>query len=122
MSVFQRGSTALITGGSSGIGFAVAELCLKHGMKVAIVDNNSKTLDLAKQNLKDGDVQTYQADVSKEEDWKELKEKVGSPDLLMLNAGIGARGTWGDGDYFSKVRVLRRSLVFEVGARGACPG
>ena len=102
MSVFRSGSKALITGGASGIGLAVAQLCAKHGMSVTIVDFNKETLDLAKSNLQ-GDVHCLQADVSQESDWKSVKEKVGDVDLLMLNAGIGAQGTWGDGDYFQKV-------------------
>lgn len=102
MSVFKSGSRALITGGASGIGLAVAQLCLKHGMRVAVVDFNKDTLDLAKSNLK-GDVQFLQADVSQEHEWKGIKEKVGEVDFLMLNAGIGARGTWGDSEYFQKI-------------------
>jgi NAD(P)-dependent dehydrogenase (short-subunit alcohol dehydrogenase family) len=115
MSVFRKGSTALITGGASGIGLEVAILCLKHGVRVAIVDNNDKTLAFAESYLlsepKD-DVSFFQADVSKEEDWQSLAKKVRErwglgpeegPDFLMLNAGVGARGTWGDGEYFRKV-------------------
>jgi NAD(P)-dependent dehydrogenase (short-subunit alcohol dehydrogenase family) len=105
MSVFQSGSKALITGGASGIGLAVAEICLKHGMSVSIVDFNKETLDLAQKNLK-GDVQTLQADVSKEDDWRSVKEKAGDVDFLMLNAGVGGQGTWGDADYFHKVRCI----------------
>lgn len=104
MSVFQSGSRALITGGASGIGLAVAELCLKHGMRVAVVDFNKDTLDLAKNNLK-GEINCLQADVSKEQDWKIIKEKVGDVDFLMLNAGVGGKGSWGDADYFQKVRA-----------------
>lgn len=111
MSVFQSGSKALITGGASGIGLAVAELCLKSGMHVSIVDFNKETLDLAQKNLK-GDLQFHQADVGKEDDWKTVKEKVGEVDFLMLNAGIGGTGTWGDADYFSKVRIA--SFTFPV--------
>ncbi|KAF2269662.1 short chain dehydrogenase/reductase [Lojkania enalia] len=107
MSVFQKGGTALITGGASGIGFAVARVCLAHGMRVAIVDVNTALLEYAKGQLGSGDVEVYHADVSKESDWRTLKEKVGSKfgdvDFLMLNAGIGARGTWGDGEYFEKI-------------------
>ncbi|KAJ4349477.1 uncharacterized protein N0V89_008092 [Didymosphaeria variabile] len=102
MSVFKSGSKALITGGASGIGLAVAQLCLKHGMRVAVVDFNKETLDLAQKSLK-GDVQYLQADVSQEQEWKGIQEKVEDVDFLLLNAGIGARGTWGDSEYFSKI-------------------
>ncbi|KAF9729641.1 hypothetical protein PMIN06_003244 [Paraphaeosphaeria minitans] len=102
MSVFKSGSRALITGGASGIGLAVAQLCLKHGMRVAVVDFNKDTLELAKSSL-NGDVQCLQADVSQEQEWKSIKEKVGDVDFLMLNAGIGGKGTWGDSEYFQKI-------------------
>lgn len=116
MSVFRTNSLALITGGASGIGLAVAELCVKQGMRVAIVDNNSQTLELAKRTLflaaGDTEVEIYEVDVAKEEEWVELKKRLqqrfdlgenGGPDLLMLNAGVGTRGTWGDGEYFKKI-------------------
>jgi NAD(P)-dependent dehydrogenase (short-subunit alcohol dehydrogenase family) len=108
MSVFREGSTALITGGASGIGLAVAQLCLKQGMRVAVVDFNSTTLDLAKKTLNGGDnVETFHVDVSKDEQWADLQESVGKRfgdvDFLMLNAGVGVRGTWGDKEYFHKV-------------------
>ncbi|KAJ4298953.1 hypothetical protein N0V90_004196 [Kalmusia sp. IMI 367209] len=82
MSVFQTGSKALITGGASGIGLAVAQLCLKAGMRVAVVDFNKETLDLAQKSLQ-GEVQCLQADVSQEQEWKGLREKVG--DILSTN-------------------------------------
>jgi hypothetical protein len=111
-SVFAAKNTALITGGASGIGLAVAQLCRKHGMRVAVADWNVDYLSKAKSTLLEDkvpeDVETYQIDVSKSNGWKELKDKVvqkfgGSPDFLMLNAGIGVRGNWGDDEYFQKV-------------------
>ncbi|KAF2196449.1 NAD(P)-binding protein [Delitschia confertaspora ATCC 74209] len=111
MSVFRSGNTALITGGSSGIGFATAELCLRHGMRVVIVDINKGNLDFAQKRLDEGHgnhgVEFHQTDVSKMEEWAELKDKVGKKygqiDFLMLNAGVGGKGTWGDGDYFQRI-------------------
>ncbi|KAH7397171.1 hypothetical protein BKA66DRAFT_566307 [Pyrenochaeta sp. MPI-SDFR-AT-0127] len=102
MSVFRPSARALITGGASGVGYAVAQLCLKHSMKVTIADFNQTTLDLAQKNLK-GDVQCVKADVGDREEWKRLKEKVGDVDFLMLNAGVMVKGTWGDSEYVDKI-------------------
>lgn len=111
-SVFAAKKIALITGGASGIGLAVAQLCYKHGMRVAVADWNmdylSKVRSTLLENKEPEDVETYQIDVSKTNEWKELKNKVvqtfgGPPDFLMLNAGIGVRGNWGDEEYFQKV-------------------
>jgi NADP-dependent 3-hydroxy acid dehydrogenase YdfG len=109
-SVFRPSARALITGGSSGIGLSVAQLCLKHSMKVTIADFNQETLDLAKKNLK-GDVTCVKTDVGDRAEWKKLKEKVGDVDFLMLNAGVGGAGKWGDEEYFDRVRM---SLMYEV--------
>jgi NAD(P)-dependent dehydrogenase (short-subunit alcohol dehydrogenase family) len=100
--VFRPSARALITGGASGIGYAVAELCLKHSMKVTIADFNQETLDLAEKNLK-GDLKCLKTDVGDRSSWKSLKEQVGDVDFLMLNAGVGGKGTWGDAEYFDKV-------------------
>jgi NADP-dependent 3-hydroxy acid dehydrogenase YdfG len=101
-SVFRPSTRALITGGASGIGYAVAELCLKHSMRVTIADFNQETLDQAQKTL-NGDVKCLKVDVGDRGDWKTLKEQVGDVDFLMLNAGVGGKGTWGDEEYFDKV-------------------
>lgn len=102
MSVFRANSRALITGGASGIGYAVAELCLKASMRVTVVDNNQETLDLAKKSL-NGDVECVKSDVGDLNAWKSLKERVGDVDFLMLNAGRMVRGSWGESQYFDQV-------------------
>lgn len=109
MSVFARNKVALITGGASGIGLAVSKLCRSHGMRTVVVDANAATLAQAKEALAAGgdDVIAHQADVSKPEQWSALKDEVldkfGGVDLLVLNAGVGGAGTWGDDGYFEKV-------------------
>lgn len=79
--VFKEGNHALITGGASGIGYALAQKCVGYGMKVLIVDNNSSNLDAAKSALnkvRDASATTLQMDVSKLEDWDKLKKLVTS--------------------------------------------
>jgi NADP-dependent 3-hydroxy acid dehydrogenase YdfG len=102
MSVFRPSSHALITGGASGIGYAVAELCLSQNMKVTILDSNQETLDLAKKNLK-GDVKCLNFNVGEKGDWKIIRQEIGVVEFLMLNAGTASQGTWGDDEYFEKV-------------------
>jgi short-subunit dehydrogenase len=52
-------------------------------------------------------------------EWQALKETVskdfGSIELLVLNAGVGLRGSWGDSDYFRK--VSRRPTIKKVKCR-----
>jgi NAD(P)-dependent dehydrogenase (short-subunit alcohol dehydrogenase family) len=102
-SVFASGRSVLVTGGASGIGLAVAQLCRKHQMKVFVADNNADYLKHAKEKLPEA--QFYQMDVTKPEEWTDLKAKLGGviPDLLMLNSGISVPGSWGDTDYFHNV-------------------
>jgi len=105
-SVFKAGNTALITGGASGIGLALAKKCHGHGMRVAIVDINKEHLELAKQTVGER-TSVFAMDVSKIDEWKSLKESVlkdfGRIDLLALNAGIGLKGSWPDTSYFHKI-------------------
>jgi NAD(P)-dependent dehydrogenase (short-subunit alcohol dehydrogenase family) len=73
--VFKSGKTALITGGASGIGLALATKCAGYGMNVIICDNNSANLSSAKSAIK-GKVETVEMDVGKVEDFEKLKGKV----------------------------------------------
>jgi short-subunit dehydrogenase involved in D-alanine esterification of teichoic acids len=74
-SVFKAGNTALITGGASGIGLALAKKCHGYGMRVVIVDVNKEHLELAKNSVGKG-TSVFAVDVSKLEEWGGLKKKV----------------------------------------------
>ena len=108
-SVFAAGNTALITGGASGVGLAVAKLCRKHGMKLALVDNNAENLAAAKSTIgTDPTTETYTMDVGDLSQWAPLSQKIkstfGGVDLLMLNAGVQVKGGWENAGVFHKVR------------------
>lgn len=80
----------LVTGGSSGIGYAVAERLGKAGARVAICGRDRARLEQAAATL---GVVPVQADVSREEDVVRLVETVvgelGGYDTLINNAGFG---------------------------------
>ncbi|WP_106494545.1 SDR family NAD(P)-dependent oxidoreductase [Lentibacillus sp. Marseille-P4043] len=87
------GKTAVITGGAGGIGQKTAELFLKEGANVLLVDMNQDALDKAKANLQGfGEVAVAKANVTDEADVKsyvkEATDKFGSIDIFFNNAGI----------------------------------
>ena len=93
-----NGKTAVITGGTSGIGLATAEAFLKKGAKVVISARNAKRGAEAEAKLKEisPDVVFRQTDTSDEEDVRALVdfavETFGSLDIMFNNAGIGMQG------------------------------
>ena len=85
---------ALITGGSKGIGFGIAEALLKDGYKVAITSRTIASANQAASHLvSHGDVLAIEADVanftSQQDAVKLIIEKWGQLDVLIANAGVG---------------------------------
>ena len=97
MSNFLDGKRALVTGGSRGIGFAVAEALLGAGASVVICGRSEAHLNDALQRLRQsvpgGRVAAETADVSQYEDVCRLfefaDEELGGLDILVNNAGVG---------------------------------
>ncbi len=88
--------TALITGGTKGIGYGIAESLLKEGMKVAITSRNADAAAQAAQQLdhqNPGNVLGITSDVrdyaSQQAAVKEVVQHWGQLDVLIANAGVG---------------------------------
>lgn len=73
-----NGKTAVITGGSSGIGRAIAERFMQEGVKVIVFGINKP----------DYPAEFHKVDVSKENEIKRALEKIKGIDVLVNNAGI----------------------------------
>jgi 3-oxoacyl-[acyl-carrier protein] reductase len=93
---FLEGRVAVVTGGTRGIGFAVAGALLRSGASVAICGRGRSALDRALGELRSqyGDTAIgKRADVSSEEDVLQLFSEVdrvfGGVDILVNNAGVG---------------------------------
>lgn len=85
-----KGATALVTGGSNGIGLAIAKTLTEAGAKVAITGRDEKRLAAAGKAI---GAHPIHADVANEADvlrsYKELFQIVDHLDILVNNAGFG---------------------------------
>jgi NAD(P)-dependent dehydrogenase (short-subunit alcohol dehydrogenase family) len=92
--------TALITGGSKGIGYGIAEILVREGWKVAITGRQASLVEASFKKLnaiKDGSAIGLVADVKNFEQQKTAVEKTvrtfGQLDVLIANAGVGYFGS-----------------------------
>jgi NAD(P)-dependent dehydrogenase (short-subunit alcohol dehydrogenase family) len=88
-----EGKAAVVTGGSRGIGKAIAEAFLKRGAKVAIASRTEAEVEAATQELANaGEIIGVRADVSNSRDvetfFAKASGKIGSIDILVNCAGI----------------------------------
>jgi 2-keto-3-deoxy-L-fuconate dehydrogenase len=94
------GKTAIITGGASGIGLAIARKFASYGAGVYLVDINQEAAEAAAQQItasavKPGMLRAYGCDVSRQDEVNSVFEKVFSEqrvDILVNNAGIAHIG------------------------------
>ncbi len=86
------GKTAVITGGNSGIGLAIAQCFIGQGARVFIAGRRQDKLDEAVKSLGPA-AEGIQCDVTKSEDLIRLfslvSEKVAQVDILVAASGIG---------------------------------
>ena len=94
--------SALITGGTKGIGYGIAEALLKEGINVAITGRTKKTAEEAAKRLNsngndraqaiglEADVRNYE---SQQKAVKETLIQFGGIDIVIANAGLGHFGS-----------------------------
>ncbi|MBP0583440.1 SDR family NAD(P)-dependent oxidoreductase [Labrys sp. LIt4] len=89
------GKTALITGGSSGIGLASARILRDNGARIAIMGTSKGKLDTVQAEL-GGDVLAIHGDVASLADLARMRGEIEAAfvtlDILFANAGV-ALGT-----------------------------
>jgi 2-keto-3-deoxy-L-fuconate dehydrogenase len=101
------GTAAVVTGGASGIGLATARLLAERGARVAVLDLAAEDAALEAQKLR--------CDVSDDASVRSAvtaaAQLLGGIDILINNAGIGARGTVADNEDAEWLRVLDVNVV-----------
>ncbi|MDO0916722.1 SDR family oxidoreductase [Streptomyces sp. DT2A-34] len=109
------GKTAVITGGSSGIGLETAKKFVAEGAYVYITGRREEELAKAEAEIGDN-VATVRGDIADLDDldrlWARVKEERGSVDIIFSNAGIAEAATLPQAtpEHFDK--------VFSINARG----
>lgn len=120
---FLDGRNALITGGSSGIGYAIAKSFLNNGASVVICGRNESKLKDAKEKLcmechcDNSKIDTMVIDISKVEDMKKIlltylaRDDV-KIDIFVNNAGING------GDLFPYTKEEDYDRILEINLKG----
>ncbi len=115
-----KNKTAIVTGGTRGIGFAIVRKYLENGANVAVAGSRQESVEKALAQLKDyeGNVMGIWPDLCDPEAVKEaflsVKERFGSVDILANNAGISSRTSLYDYtvEEFTKIMDINLKAVF----------
>lgn len=111
-----KNKVVVITGGSSGLGFGLAEVFSRQGARVILLARNLEKLKAAELALKkqnaDAEILVYSVDIADEVKAKEVIEHVircyGVIDILINSAGILAEG------YFEKTSLTTFKSIMDT--------
>ncbi len=117
MIINLKGRTAVITGGSRGLGEAMAKALSAAGANIALVARDSKRLETVRDAIveRGGTAAVFIADVSQEEEVAGLADAInrrfGPPQILINNAGTNIRKNLVDFSLAEFRSVLDSSLI-----------
>ncbi len=113
MSERLLGKKAVITGGASGLGLAIAKMFVAEGAQVALTDINLEGAQKVATDLnatRQGAASAFAHNVANEQEWidvlAEANEAMGGISVLVNNAGIGTMGSIEDESFKEWKRVM----------------
>lgn len=117
MNIDLSGKTAIITGGSRGLGETMAVALAASGASIALVARDAARLESVREKIRSagGKAEFFTADVTSESDVAELvsavASKLGKPQILINNAGTNVRKNVVDFTLEEFRSVLDSSLI-----------
>jgi len=117
MEINLKGRSAVITGGSRGLGEAMAKALAGSGAQIALVARDRSRLEQVRGDIAaDGGLaEVFVADVTREDDvervTEQIKTRFGSPQILINSAGINIRKNLVDFTLEEFRSVLDASLI-----------
>jgi NAD(P)-dependent dehydrogenase (short-subunit alcohol dehydrogenase family) len=117
MKIDLTGRTAVITGGSRGLGQAMATALAESGAAIALVARDTQRLESVRDLIarNGGTAEAFAADVTKEDEVaavaRAIQQRFGSPQILINNAGINIRKNLVDFTLEEFRSVLDASLI-----------
>jgi len=120
-----RNRVAVITGGSRGLGLALAKELVHQGASIAILARDTIELERAKQHLasisSDAKVLAVRCDITQDEElqqaFNQIESHYGRLDLLINNAGsiaVGPFETMGQADFDSQLNLQIHAVIQAV--------
>ena len=115
-----KGKTAIVTGGTRGIGFAIVKKYLENGANVAIAGSRQESVEKAMEKLPEYEdrIMGIWPDICSPDEVAEafasVKEKFGSIDILANNAGLSSRTSLYEYtlEEFTKIMDINVKAVF----------
>jgi NAD(P)-dependent dehydrogenase (short-subunit alcohol dehydrogenase family) len=117
MFTFTDEKVAVVTGGTAGIGFGIAEVLAKAGCRVIATGTRTETVEAAKQAADGKNIAFVKADVTDEAEMQGLIESLEKLDILVNNAGI-ALGTAADPSLLKEYQIENFLKVLDVNLIG----
>ena len=115
-----KGKTAIVTGGTRGIGFAIVKKYLENGANVVLAGSRQESVEKALKQLSayEGRIMGIWPDLCDPEavarDFAAVKERFGRVDILANNAGVSSRTSLYEYtlEEFSKIMDVNVKAVF----------
>jgi|MGYP003689108533 3-oxoacyl-[acyl-carrier protein] reductase len=118
MELELKDKIALVTGGSKGIGLAIAQELLNEGCRVCIMSRSKKNLEDAINKLDNKfalNINTFQGDISESSSFEKLQDHLlssfGLPDIVINNAGGPPMGSLLDHDEATWYQAFDQGLM-----------